>query len=104
MDTTAFNALSERLERLEREGQRLKLGAGVLAVLGLLAAGPTALRAAGAVPNLEARRFVLRDEGGRERGVLGLMPDGTARLVLRGPDGRVLADIGGDGRTFPVGP
>jgi hypothetical protein len=74
-----------RVDRLERENRRLKLaGAAALGLVVLAAAGG---RQDGGEPSYDvvrARRFVVVDVKGVERGLLG-MSDETPRIAL-GPD------------------
>ena len=67
MNERTLEMLAGRLERLERQNRRLRLGAlGVL-----LAVGALVLMGASASPKvIEAERFVLVDEEGRQRAVL----------------------------------
>ena len=72
MSEPTLEMLGERLERLERQNRRLKLG--VLGVLVLM--GSLVLMGAAAPPKVvEAEKFVLRDDQGRERAVLDTSAD-----------------------------
>lgn len=79
-------ALHDRVEALERQNRRLKLGflaaAGLATVFGLL--GQVRASREGVI---EAQRFVVKDSEGRERAVLGLDPDGSGHLTFLRPDG-----------------
>ncbi len=86
--------LVERLDLLEQENAQLKrqsklLTIGGAAGLGLLALMLiTRLLSGGAADTVEARKFVLRDAEGMERGVWELTNNGGLRLVLRDRDAR----------------
>lgn len=120
MNGQMFDALAQRLDRLERENRRLRrvgatLAVGVAAVV-LMGQARTPARV------IEAQKFVLRDESGKihaeldlgrhgtpflafsdqdgkARAGLGLMPDGAPVLRLADRDGKVRAalDVGADG-------
>lgn len=82
----AETTLRDRVEALERQNRRLRLGilavAGLWAVFGLL--GQARASREGVI---EAQRFVVKDAEGRERAVLGLEPDGTGHLTFLRADG-----------------
>jgi hypothetical protein len=94
----------ERLAKVERELGRVKRGnRWLLAALGLalgawIMAGTLALRTVGAegggaaVNEVRARRIVLADDQGRERGVLQMAADGPT-LVLCDAMGKVRATL-----------
>ena len=78
--------LSARVEKLERENRRLKrlAGCGLAIVCAALALG----QASPPEPKtVEAARFVVVDENGRERMVLGMDESGPA-LLIRSSQGR----------------
>ncbi|MFQ5829323.1 MAG: hypothetical protein ACE5JD_09240 [Candidatus Methylomirabilia bacterium] len=83
MNEPTLDAVMQRLGRLERELRRWKaLGSAALAVLSLLLlVGATGVR----VPSeLRAKRFIMVDETGRLRGILGVVADGSSILGLAG--------------------
>ena len=105
--------LMRRVERVERENQRLRrfvmmLAAGLAIVLALSAA--MLVFSIGGFPGrvaevVEAKRFVLRDESGLARGAFELTADGGSELVLRDRDARervrlALLPNGSPGLTF----
>lgn len=119
MDVSTLQALTDRVEALERRNRRLALAGGaLLLVLGALLTTGQARPAARAV---EAERFVVKDGRGRPRAMLGVdgdvaalnlydregraraalqvAADGTSRLGFFDRDGknRVLLDVAGDG-------
>jgi hypothetical protein len=104
MEHLVSNELIARLERLERENRRLRVSGLALPVLALICLiGPALARAGGSVsPRVEAQQFILRDEAGRVRGMLG-MDEGRPRLVLRDEKGAVLVEIDGQPHTLPAG-
>lgn len=88
-------AVLRRLETVERENRRLRrlsgvLLAGLAILLGLTAALLAVYaRQAGATADVvQAQRFVLRDDSGLIRAVLGVQPDGSTRFALQDRDGR----------------
>jgi hypothetical protein len=79
---TSQEHLARRLDRLERENQRLKR-LGALALIGLAALVIMGQATSAPVANtIEAERFILRDASGNARASLGVRPDGTAALAL----------------------
>ena len=95
MSESTMEALTQRVERLERDNRRWRRGAtlGLLLLLsaGLLGQAPVV---GGAVKALEAERFNLRDGAGNLRGSLGATSDGTASLVLYNAAGAHQAGLG----------
>ena len=93
MVDTPVDALARRVDRLERENQRLK-GAGAAVVLGIVAVFLMG-QAAPNTPTIEAQRFVLKDKGGKIRAVLG---EGSAAeplgLVLYDKNQKLRAALG----------
>ena len=87
MDSTT-NVLTERLERLEhqqvklqRSNRRLRMMTGAM----LLFSGAMVLMAQNTpeiVDSVDARQFVLHDNGGKVRAVLGMTDDGAVGLNL----------------------
>jgi len=76
--------LLKRLDRLERDNQRLKL-ACVLIVMGLCAVGVMA-QVSRLGRSVEAERFNLIDGQGNLRAALAMGPDGSARLSFHDAD------------------
>lgn len=99
MNKSSFEALTERLDRLERENRRWK-GASTVAAVGIAAlvligqAGPSKV-----APVVEAERFVLRDVNGKARARLFTGPGGAPILGLSDKDGelRAVLTVGADG-------
>lgn len=90
-------AVARRLDTLERENDRLKrrstaavATAGALLGLSVILLGVALTRGlgGGVADAVEARRFVLRDETGLQRGFFEVGERNTVRLVLRDTDGR----------------
>jgi hypothetical protein len=86
---------SRRLDKIERENEklekRLKLGSVALVLLfgvTVLLAFLAAPRAAGVEDSVQARQFVLRDGSGLIRGLWELEEGGGPRIILRDGDGR----------------
>ncbi len=95
-----MNALTARLERLERSHRRWR-GAGLIAMLGVATLGLAA--AAPAVCDIVyGERLVLRDEGGRTRVTIDAYRTDTPSLAFQDRDGRVRARLGldKDGQAF----
>jgi len=79
--------LVARMARLERQNRFLKAGlAGIMVVLGLVTS-LSVVRAASPLETLTAKRFVLKDDRGQERAVLGFDAKGLPRLSFIRPDG-----------------
>jgi hypothetical protein len=99
MNTLLFDALSGRVERLERENRLMKrFGAVALSVaVAVLVAGA---RGADGPKLVEAERFVLRDPNGRERGSLQVNSVGTASLSVHDKEdqGGISLVVPADGR------
>ena len=101
---TAPDAVSARLDRLERESRRWRrvaLGSW-LAIATLLLLGqspPRASRPPSPARTVEAERFVLRDARGRAGATLGWEADDTPRLTLHDPKGqpRAVLTVGAGG-------
>ena len=72
--------LDARLERIERENRQLRWVAG-LAILGIVAAFVATGRI-GRPSELRGSRFVVTDEKGAERAVLGMTRDGATELRM----------------------
>jgi hypothetical protein len=89
-DTSELQAITERLERLERQNHALKrAGIGALAIFGaalLMGQGAPAPR------TVEAQKFVLRDSSGRVRADLSMLP-GNPTLRLFDAEGKMQAQF-----------
>ena len=83
MATPTLEALNERLDRLERENRRFKVGA-LLVLIGIVAVGIMGQARANAVRVVEAEKFVLRDSQGKERAELSTLGDGSPSLHFYG--------------------
>ncbi|MBX6312490.1 MAG: hypothetical protein IRY99_06155 [Isosphaeraceae bacterium] len=105
MSGVAYEALSDRLDRLEQENDRLRRdgrrrrfwGQGVAVGLAVLClAGAQAVKEA---MTIEASHFVLRDKEGRMRAALAIRPDGTPGLGFFDEKGapRLSLELGSDG-------
>ncbi len=88
-------AVARRLEAIERENRRLRrltgiLLAGLAILLGLTASLLVvyAREATATADVIQAQRFVLRDQDGLIRAILGVQPDGSTRFALQDRDGR----------------
>jgi len=98
-----WEELAGRVAYLERENRNLRrwLVATGLAVCATILLGQAT--AATTTPQvLEARRFVLKDDQGRERAVLGLGADGSARLTFFPQDGSKGTSIAEKSGAVPV--
>src|SRR4051794_30104213 len=103
MNPSTIESIAGRLDKLERDNQRLREsrgrwragGASLLAGVGMLTLAGAAARS---WPTVEAREFVLRDDPGKARAALTIRPDGTPGLGLMDQDGRVRLsfDLGRD--------
>ncbi len=105
MDQPTMESLGQRLDRVERQNQRLmRIGAVALAVIvAVVLMGQATWKLAppgkpGKV--VGAEQFIVHDARGGVRAELGTLPDGTVRLVLydRGNPGetRVILSAGPD--------
>lgn len=108
MEATRVDALTDRLDRLEKANQALSREArrwrraGVGTLLGAVVLAICGANMAEDDKTVEASHFVLRDEAGRMRGALGMRPDGTPGLGLFDVNGQVrlsfdLASVGTPG-------
>jgi len=93
-------SLVARVNRLERENRRMKL-VGILVLLGVAAVMVMGQAGSGKQRIVTAEKFVLQDEGGKERGLLFANPDGIAGLMLSDSKGnpRFMAAVKPDGDT-----
>jgi len=85
----------QRLEQVERDNRRLKrlshlLLAGLAILLGLTTSLLVvfARQSVATAEVVQAKRFVLRDDEGLIRAVLGMQPDGSSRFALQDRDGQ----------------
>ncbi len=92
MNEQALDVLIERLDRLEREARRWRLAAVVVGVVLGLVVLVGATPPAPVADEIRARRFVVVDEAGKTRALLGV-EDGEARLALHHETGRRLASL-----------
>jgi len=93
--------LSLRLDAMERQNRRLRLGLlalGVLFLCGVLGAGLGRTAPA----RVEARHFILTDDHGGMRGEWSIDSDGAARLRIYGQDGKEEASLPPSMRVVPV--
>src|SRR5262244_281041 len=96
-----LDALTARIETLERRSRRLTWGLVGAGAAGLaLLAGSGLAASKGTV--LEANAFVLRDADGGKRGEVLVGPDGGGRIVLYGADGHAAAELPLTTQTFPL--
>ncbi len=93
MTEPTLDTLTRRLDRLEREARWWKIiGSTAVAVVDLvvfLGATPTTRVA----DEVRAKRFVLVDTGGKERGRLSTQPDGWTELLLFDGEGKSFARL-----------
>lgn len=98
MGEPTWEALTRRLERLERQNRLIKRAGAVLCVA--IAVFLVMGQASPGGQVIEAQRFVLRDPStGKGRAALSLLQDGSAGLSILALDGRSLslsADAGGN--------
>jgi hypothetical protein len=103
MAEPTLDALTRRLDRLERENRRLKV-VGVLALLGLVSVALMGQAVLSDAPIVEAQTFYVRDRVGKVRATLGadglsiMDASGAARVVVSGtsdPPGLNLRDKAG---------
>jgi len=88
MNEPTMGSLVQRMERLEQENCRMKL-AGVLVLLGIAAVIVMGQAKATKVAKVvEAEKFVVRDENGKERGSLEVLEDITALTLNDGREGQ----------------
>ena len=95
MSEPTMQALTRRVEQLERDNRRWRrgvaLGLLLLGSAGLLGQAPIV---PGAAKAIDAERFNLRDGAGHLRGSLGVTSDGTASLILYNTAGAHQAGLG----------
>jgi hypothetical protein len=90
MSQQELEGLIGRIERLERQNRRLKLGAA-LVLLGVVA-GVTMGQGRATSHAVESQQFVVKDTRGKARAVLGMSADGPG-LNLYDPDGNARAGL-----------
>jgi hypothetical protein len=101
-ETTAEGDLVARVARLERQNRSLKAGlAGIMVVL-VLVTSLSVVRAASPLETVTARRFVLEDDRGQERAVLGFDAAGLPRLSFIRPDGSPGLSLSDGPQIFPA--
>jgi len=90
-ETSNWQALTERVEKLERQNRRLKQAGAVALII-----SAAVLLMGQASPNrtVEANEFILKDEGGTVRGRLHMGADGPL-LALLDANGQVRAQLRG---------
>ncbi|HTK91311.1 MAG TPA: hypothetical protein VL948_13765 [Verrucomicrobiae bacterium] len=101
MSDSGLSALTQRVDRLERDLRWWKCVAGLGGMLAV-AAGLLGQAPAGApVKSVDAERFNLRDAGGNLRALLGTTSDGATSLLLYNATGVNQAGLGvmADGST-----
>ncbi|MFQ5532955.1 MAG: hypothetical protein ACE5EP_03785, partial [Candidatus Methylomirabilales bacterium] len=86
MNEPTLKGLARRLDRVERQNQRL-MRIGAVALTGI-AAMVLMGQATPVVKEVEAERFVVRDASGNRRGVLGVGSDGVPTLALVGAEAK----------------
>jgi hypothetical protein len=98
MDGPELNTLVKRLERIERR-QRVTVAAWVLSVVTLAVLGVGVQRAASQDSVIRAQRFVLVDDSGKTRAILGLDNTGSSGLWLKDVSGTDRVQIGYGGES-----
>lgn len=88
-----MSTLTDRLDTLERENNRLKWVAAALFVAVVIASSHSVLRKN---KNVVARDLTIRDNHGNVRIELGLTDSGEPRLAMYGADGQSLLRLQGD--------
>jgi hypothetical protein len=101
--------LAPRLDRLERENFRLRVGvmvvvlaAAALMVMGQAAPSGTASKVRATANEVRARAFVLEDANGNVRGRLGVFASGSPSLSLRDHHGNVRLLVGVSDEGLPM--
>ena len=94
-----LEAVTRRLEQLERAHHRLKVGFGVMAIgaAGLLLMGQASDRVTTGLliaRNIETQSLMVRDAAGKIRALLDAEPTGPASFTLSDQEGRERAAIG----------
>lgn len=95
MESRQIDALTDRLDRLEKTNQLLGREcrrwrrAGVGTLLGAIVLAVCGAKMADDDKTVEASHFILRDDAGRMRAALGMRPDGTPGLGLFDLNGQV---------------
>ena len=94
MALNSDDAIGRRLDRLEHENRQLRWAAVVL-LGGAIAAVGVAGKLGRGTHEVQARRFVLKDESGRVRAVMGPSADGGGpEIALLNEQGEKLATLG----------
>ena len=97
MTTPTLDTVMQRLHRVERESRWLKAGgcAVLVGLLGIALLGQAPRRA----QTIEGGQFVVSDQGGNRRAVLGVLPNGSTGLYLLDRQGnpRLSVGMGDDG-------
>ena len=91
-DTPRMEAVLTRLEAVERQNRRMKIVGAVVLVLvgaGLLMAQAKPGKRVVEAQKVEAEEFVLKDRGGKVRGLWGVLSHGTTTLMLVDKTGRI---------------
>ena len=104
MTDLTLESLAQRLERVERQNRRLRVGATAVALmLAVMTVATAVLCGRLASPNrtVHARGFVLRDEHGNTRAALFLPDSHAVALALRDVNGRARALLRILGRGRP---
>jgi hypothetical protein len=95
MADSAMDAVLSRLATLERENRRLRRWGGLLLVLGLALAGMAMAEGEKVAEVVKARKFVVVDDQGKERGLFWVQPaTGATNLALAGRDGTFRLHLG----------
>jgi len=94
-------AVTERLDRLERQNRRLRLGLIAIA----LGSGAVFLTAAmpSTMETVTAQKFVLVDGSGNQRAILAVDKDGQSSLALYDASGQRRLVLGSVVLYFPTG-
>src|SRR5262249_32450132 len=94
MDKTAFDAMSERIGRLERECGRWRRATFVLGLAGLVAMMVGAVRETEVPKTIEAETLLLKDRDGTLRVRMAASEDEKPLLVMFDKEGRCRLSVG----------